>query len=200
MSDRLGRRLLQLFIGLTLYGFSDALLVRGALGIAPWDVLHQGLANHTVISIGQWVNIVGLIVLLLWIPLRQRPGFGTISNIIVIGVALDACLAVIGEPAGMPLRAAYLVIGVGLNAVATAAYIGARLGPGPRDGLMTGLAARGYSVRVVRTLVEVAVLAIGWALGGNVGIGTIVYAAGIGPLVHLLLPPLIVPSRATDEG
>ena len=190
--SRLPRRLSQLYLGLLLYGFSDALLVRGGLGLSPWDVLHQGLARHSAISIGQWVNVVGLVVLLLWIPLRQRPGVGTVSNVIVIGLALDASLAVLSVPRGLPTRTAYLVVGVVLNAIATAAYIGARFGPGPRDGLMTGIAARGHSIRVVRTVLEVTVLAIGWLLGGTVGIGTAVYAVGIGPLAHVLLPLLAV--------
>jgi uncharacterized membrane protein YczE len=135
-------------------------------------------------------------VLLLWIPLRQRPGFGTISNVIVIGLALDASLAVLPVPHGLPARSAYLVIGVLLNGVATASYIGARFGPGPRDGLMTGIAARGHSVRVVRTSLEVMVLSVGWLLGGTVGIGTVVYAVSIGPLAHVLLPLLVVPDCA----
>lgn len=186
------RRLAQLYLGLTLYGFSDALLVRGGLGLSPWDVLHQGLARHSPISIGLWVNIVGLLVLLLWIPLRQRPGVGTISNVIVIGLALDASLALLSVPHGWPTRTAYLVVGILLNAVATAAYIGARLGPGPRDGLMTGIAARGHSVRLVRTLLEITVLSIGGLLGGTVGVGTVAYAVGIGPLAHVLMPLLVV--------
>lgn len=191
----LPRRLGQLFGGLALYGFSDAMLVRGGLGLSPWDVLHQGLSRHTPISIGLWVNIVGLIVLLLWIPLRQRPGFGTVSNVIVIGLALDASLLFLPVPHGLPARAAYLVVGVLLNGVATASYIGARFGTGPRDGLMTGVAARGHSVRVVRTALELTVLSVGWLLGGTVGIGTVVYAVGIGPLAHVLLPLLVVPDR-----
>lgn len=191
-------RLLQLYAGLALYGFSDAMLVQSALGLSPWDVLHQGLSRHTPISIGLWVNIVGLAVLLLWIPLRQRPGLGTVSNVLVIGLALDASLAVLAVPRGLPARSAYLVVGVLLNAVATAAYIGARFGPGPRDGLMTGIAARGHTIRVVRTGLEATVLAIGWALGGTVGIGTLAYAAGIGPLAHVLLPLLQV--RESDPS
>ncbi|MEP7055623.1 MAG: hypothetical protein ABI912_10290 [Actinomycetota bacterium] len=190
---RLPRRVVQLFAGLTLYGFSDALLVHGGLGLSPWDVLHQGLSRHTPISIGLWVNIVGLVVLLLWIPLRQRPGFGTVCNVIVIGLALDGSLALLSVPHGLATRSAYLMVGVLLNGIATAAYIGARFGPGPRDGLMTGIAARGHSIRLVRTGLEVSVLALGWLLGGTVGIGTLVYAAGIGPLAHLLLPLLVVP-------
>ena len=190
--DRPGRRLLQLYAGLALYGVSDALLVESGLGLSPWDVLHQGLSRSVGLSIGTWVVVVGALVLLLWLPLRQRPGLGTVSNVVVIGVALDASLAVLPSPDGMPARTGLLAAGVLLNAVATAGYIGARLGPGPRDGLMTGLAARGLPVRLVRTAIEVTVLVTGFLLGGTVGIGTAVYALAIGPLVHPLLPRLAV--------
>ncbi|HZG93190.1 MAG TPA: NUDIX domain-containing protein [Mycobacteriales bacterium] len=190
---RLPRRLVQLYAGLVLYGFSDALMVLGDLGLAPWSVLHQGVAELSGRPIGQCAIALGLVVLLLWIPLRQRPGFGTISNVVVVGLSLDASLALLGAPDGAAARSAYLVAGVVLNALATAAYIGARLGPGPRDGLMTGIAARGGSIRVVRTGIEVVVLAVGWALGGTVGAGTVLYAGAIGPLVHLLLPRVEVP-------
>lgn len=189
---RLPRRLAQLYAGLWLYGLSLALVVEAGLGLAPWDVLHQGLARVTGLSIGTWVVLVSVLVLLLWVPLRQRPGLGTLSNAVLVGVSLDVCLAVLPDVEGLPLRVASLAAGVGLNAVATAAYIGARLGPGPRDGLMTGIAARGHPVRAVRTAIEVAVLAGGWLLGGTVGVGTVVYALGIGPLVHPLLPLLDV--------
>lgn len=189
---RLPRRLVQLYLGLALYGFSDGLLVRSELGLAPWDVFHQGLARVTGIRIGWWVIVVGLVVLLLWIPLRQRPGVGTVSNAVFIGLALNATLDVVSVPASMTWRVVFLVLGVGLNAVATAAYIGAALGPGPRDGLMTGIAARGHSVRVVRTAIEVVVLAVGFTLGGTVGLGTALYALGIGPLVHPMLPWMAV--------
>jgi uncharacterized membrane protein YczE len=185
-------RLAQLFGGLALYGFSDALLVRAGLGLSPWDVLHQGLSRRTSLSIGTWVIVVGVIVLLLWLPLRQRPGFGTISNVIVIGVVLDLSLAWVPALSGAALRVVILLAGVLLNALATALYIGARLGPGPRDGLMTGLAARGYSLRLVRTAIEVTVLVSGVLLGGTAGVGTVLYAVSIGPLVHLLLPLLTV--------
>jgi uncharacterized membrane protein YczE len=200
LSHALPRRVVQLYVGLTLYGFSDALLVRSGLGLSPWDVLHQGLSRHTPISIGLWVNIVGLLVLLMWIPLRQRPGFGTVSNVVMIGLALDGSLSVLSIPHGLATRSAYLVGGVLLNGVATAAYIGARFGPGPRDGLMTGVAARGHSVRLVRTAMEVSVLTAGWLLGGTVGVGTLVYAVGIGPLVHVLLPLLVVPTGAARSA
>jgi uncharacterized membrane protein YczE len=193
--DRPGRRLSQLYAGLALYGASLALLVESDLGLSPWDVLHQGLSRSVGLSIGTWVLLVGALVLLLWLPLRQRPGLGTISNVLLIGVALDATLWVLPSPDQLAVRVALLVSGVGLNAVATAGYIGAALGPGPRDGLMTGLAARGWSVRLVRSVIELSVLVSGFLLGGTVGIGTVVYALAIGPLVHPLLPLLRVGER-----
>jgi len=187
------RRLAQLYVGLVLYGISLALMVRAQLGLDPWDVLHEGLANRLPLTFGQVVIVVGALVLLAWIPLRQRPGWGTISNVFVIGLAVDAALAVLPAPEPMAWRIVFLVSGVVLNSVATAAYIGARLGPGPRDGLMTGLVARtGRSVRIVRTSIELSVLAGGWLLGGTVGLGTVLYAISIGPLVHFLLPMLTV--------
>jgi uncharacterized membrane protein YczE len=186
---RLTRRLVQLYAGLALYGASMALIIRSTLGNMPWDVLHQGLAGRMGWSIGAVSILVGALVLLAWIPLRQRPGLGTVSNVVVIGVAVDATLAVVPAPGALPLRVALLVAGVLLNAVATAAYIGVHLGPGPRDGLMTGLVRRtGGSVRLVRTSIEVAVVATGWLLGGTLGVGTVVYALAIGPLVQVLLP------------
>lgn len=190
---RLGRRLLQLYAGLGLFGLSVALLVRARLGLDPWDVLHQGLAARTGLRFG-WVLIaVGACVLLLWLPLRERPGIGTVSNVVVVGLAADAALALLPAPAHLAARTGFLAAGIALNGVATAAYVGARLGPGPRDGLMTGLAARGYSIRLARTTIEVAVLAAGALLGGTVGAGTAAYAVSIGPLVHVLLPRLTVP-------
>jgi uncharacterized membrane protein YczE len=191
------RRLAQLYAGLVLYGFSMALMIEAALGLNPWDVLHEGLAARVPLTFGQVTIAVGALVLLAWIPLRQRPGFGTVSNVVVIGLAVDASLALLPAPDSLPVRAGWLAAGIVLNAVATAAYIGARLGPGPRDGLMTGLVMRtGGSVRLVRTLLEVSVLAAGWLLGGTVGIGTVAYALAIGPLVHVLLPRLTVPEAA----
>lgn len=186
------RRGVQLLAGLALYGFSDALMVRAELGLSPWEVLHQGLAESSPLTIGQWTIAVGLIVLLAWFPLRQRPGLGTVANVIVIGLVLDACLAVLPTPQGLGLRTGWMVAGLLLNGVATAAYIGAGLGPGPRDGLMTGLAARGHSVRLVRTGIEVGVLVVGFLLGGTVGLGTALYAGAIGPVVHVLLPRLAI--------
>jgi len=188
------RRIVQLFTGLALYGVSMALLIRSELGLDPWDVLHQGIAGRVGWSIGTVTIALGAVVLLLWIPLRQRPGFGTLANVVVIGLAVDAALAVLPAVAGLPGRTALLVGGIVLNAVATGAYLGARMGPGPRDGLMTGVVGRtGWSVRGVRTAIEVTVLAAGWLLGGTVGIGTVAYALAIGPLVHRLLPLLAIP-------
>ncbi len=187
------RRLVQLYAGLVLYGLSMALLVRSGLGVMPWDVLHQGLSRQLGWSLGTVTIVVGALVLLAWIPLRERPGLGTVSNVVVIGVALDAALAVLPEPGSLAVRTALVPAGIALNAVATAAYIGVRLGPGPRDGLMTGLVRRtGRSVRLVRTSIEVTVVAAGWLLGGTLGVATVLYALAIGPLVQLLLPRLTV--------
>jgi uncharacterized membrane protein YczE len=195
------RRLVQLYGGLVLYGLSMALLVRSGLGVMPWDVLHQGLARQLGWSLGVVTIVVGALVLLAWIPLRERPGLGTVSNVVVIGLALDAALAVLPEPTSLPLRIALVPTGILLNAVATAAYIGVRLGPGPRDGLMTGLVRRtGRSVRLVRTSIEVAVVALGWLLGGTLGVATVLYALAIGPLVHALLPRFSVDLPATEAA
>lgn len=186
---RLPRRLVQLYAGLVLYGFSMALLVRSELGVMPWDVLHQGIARTVGGSLGGVSIVVGALVLLLWIPLRQRPGVGTLSNVVMIGVSVDASLTLLPRVGDdLVVRSLLVLAGVVLNAVATAAYIGVRLGPGPRDGLMTGLVARtGWSVRLVRTGIEVAVVATGWLLGGTLGAATAVYALAIGPLVQPLL-------------
>jgi len=194
---RLPRRLVQLYAGLALYGVSMALIVSSTLGNMPWDVLHQGLADRLGWSIGTAAIVVGALVLLAWIPLRQRPGLGTVSNVVVLGLALDATLAVVDAPTSLVPRIALLVGGILLNAVATAAYIGVQFGPGPRDGLMTGLVRRtGGSVRLVRTSLEVAVVAVGWLLGGTLGVGTVLYAVAIGPLVQVLLPRLTVTPAA----
>lgn len=182
-------RLFQLSWGLTLYGFSMALMLRANLGLDPWDVLHQGIAPSLGLSFGMTVNIIGLIVLLLWIPLRQRPGIGTVLNIVVIGTAVDLSLLILPMPEGYPLRFLFLILGIGLNGLAGGAYIGAGLGPGPRDGLMTGLCARtGWPVKIVRTAIELTVLAVGWLLGGTAGLGTVLYAISIGWVVHHTLP------------
>lgn len=200
MRTGMPRRLVQLYAGLVLYGLSMALFVESTLGVMPWDVFHQGIANRTPLTMGVVTIITGAVVLALWWPLRVRPGLGTISNVILIGIAFDVSFAVLPTPGPMPVRIAFLAAGVVLNGIATAAYIGPRFGPGPRDGLMTGLAARtGRSVRLVRTAIEVAVLAVGFALGGTVGVGTVVYALAIGPIVHRLMPLFDVTAGSAAE-
>lgn len=192
------RRLVQLFVGLALYGTSMAMMVRSELGVMPWDVLHQGLARNLGWSLGLVTIAVGVLVLLAWIPLREKPGIGTVSNVLVIGVAVDLALAALPRTDLLPAQVLLAAGGVVLNAVATAAYIGVRLGPGPRDGLMTGLVRRtGHSVRLVRTSIEVCVVAVGWLLGGTLGLVTAIYALGIGPLVQVFLPALDVPDPPT---
>ena len=191
------RRLVNLYAGLVLFGVSIAFFVQARLGLDPWDVLHQGISERTGVRIGTVAIVVGLVVLLLWIPLRQRPGLGTLSNVLLVGLTLDLALVLLPEPGPMPLRFGFLVVAIVLNAVATGLYVGAGLGPGPRDGLMTGLAARGHSVRVVRTAIELTVLAAGWLLGGTVGVGTALFALTIGPLVHVLLPRLTIRETVT---
>jgi uncharacterized membrane protein YczE len=195
----LTRRLLQLYIGLALYGASSALLVRGGLGLEPWGVLHQGLAERTGLTIGVVSIIVGAVVLLLWIPIRQKPGLGTVSNVFVIGVAMDGTLAVVPDVHGPAVQIPVMIAGIVLNGAATGLYISARFGPGPRDGLMTGLhRLTGRSIRLVRTAIEVAVVATGFVLGGTVGAGTVVYALAIGPLAQLFLRVFAIP--AADGG
>ncbi|MDT7846441.1 membrane protein YczE [Streptomyces justiciae] len=197
---RLGRRLIQLYVGLVLYGASSALLVEAGLGLEPWNVLHQGLAELTGLTIGVVSIIVGAAVLLLWIPLRQRPGLGTVSNVFVIGIAMDGTLAAVPEVHGLAVRIPLLVAGIVLNGAATGLYIAARFGPGPRDGLMTGLHRRtGRSIRLMRTAVEIAVVATGFLLGGTIGVGTVLYAVSIGPLAQVFLRLFDVPS-ASDRS
>lgn len=191
-ADGLVRRLAALYLGLVLFGVSIALLIASGLGVDSWDVFHQGVARQTGLSIGWVVIAVGAVVLLLWVPLRQRPGIGTISNVIVVGLVVDAALAVLPEPQLLAVQVAFMVSGIVMNGIATALYVGAGLGPGPRDGLMTGLAGRGLSIRLTRTAIELTVLVAGFLLGGTVGIGTVLYAVSIGPLVHLLLPKLTI--------
>ena len=199
-AGRLGRRLPQLLIGLALYGASLAMMVRGTLGLAPWDVLHSGFIRHVPITLGQAVVLFSFVVLLLWIPLREKPGIGTIANAIIVGLAADAALAVLVEPDALWLRLVLLLAGVALNALATALYIGSQFGRGPRDGLMTGLARRtGLSLRLVRTVLEVTVVGIGLLLGGVLGLGTVLYALGIGPLAQLMLPWCTVEVSVRDR-
>ena len=201
-APHLPRRILQLRVGLTLYGVSMAMMVRGALGLDPWDVFHMGVASHLPLTFGQVTILVGALVLLLWVPLRQWPGLGTVANVVVIGLAADAGLALIAQPDAWWARAALLLSGLVLNGIAGGLYIGSQLGPGPRDGLMTGLARRtGLSIRLVRTTIEVVVLLVGWLLGGSVGLGTVLYAVSIGPLVQFFLPRLTVDlGTDTPEG
>lgn len=194
MSTHLTRRLLQLYVGLTLYGVSSALLVRSGLGLEPWGVLHQGIAERTGLTIGVVSIIVGALVLLLWIPLRQRPGLGTVSNVFAIGIAMDSTLALVPDVRGLAAEIPLLAGGILLNGVATGLYISARFGPGPRDGLMTGLhRLTGRSIRLVRTSIEVAVVATGFLLGGSLGVGTVAYALAIGPLAQFFLRFFAVP-------
>jgi uncharacterized membrane protein YczE len=188
-AGRLGRRLPQLYVGLVLYGVSLGLMIRGDLGLAPWDVLHSGLTHHLPITIGQAVVLMSFVVLIAWIPLREMPGIGTISNALVVGFAADGTLALLDRPDPMLLRIALMLGGIALCALATALYIGAQFGRGPRDGLMTGLARRtGLSLRLVRTGLEVSVVLIGLLLGGSLGVGTVLFALTIGPLAQLWLP------------
>ncbi|GAA2776088.1 YczE/YyaS/YitT family protein [Nonomuraea dietziae] len=189
LGERPLRRLPQLLIGLTLYGLSLSLLVRASLGLNPWSALHEGLTHHTTLSFGTISAVLGALVLLLWIPLKQRPTLGTAANIIVLAYSADLGLALIPENLELPARIALLTGGVLLNGLSVAIYVGARLGPGPRDGLMTGAsAATGRSIRLVRTLIEITVLATGWLLGGSVGAGTVLYALTVGPITQFFMP------------
>lgn len=192
-AGRMPERLLRLLLGLGLYGLSIALMIEGTVGAAPWDVFHQGLSRHLPLSFGVVMVLASVAVLLLWIPLRQKPGLGTVANALLIGPFADLAIALLGTPEHLALRCAFMLAGVLACAFATALYLGAQLGPGPRDGLMTGLARRsGWSIRRVRTLIELAVLAAGVLLGGVFGVGTIVFAFGVGPLTQLFLHRLVV--------
>ena len=185
----IARRLLQLYTGLVLYGVSTAMFVRANLGADPWNVFHLGVARIFSLNIGMVMIVVGALVLLLWIPLRQKPGLGTISNVIVLGLAADAALALMPPMESMVMRSILLLAAILVNAIATGMYIGAGFGSGPRDGLMTGINARtGWSVRSVRTAIELTVLLVGWLMGGTLGVGTVLYALAIGPLIQLCLP------------
>jgi len=196
----LARRLVQLYLGLLLYGIAIAMIVRGELGVAPWDVLTQGISKQTGLNFGLVTVITSVFVLLLWIPIRQKPGFGTIMNVLLVGPAADLGLWLIPEGLDLWVRILLLPAGILVLAVATGLYIGAGFGPGPRDGLMTGLHRRtGWRIWIVRTSIEVVVLATGWLLGGNVGIGTVAFALLIGPLCGYTIP-LFAIKRAPVEG
>lgn len=191
-----GLRFIQLVFGLCLFGLGAALMVRAHLGLDPWNVFHQGVSGLTGWSLGMISILSGVVVMLLWIPLRQKPGVGTIANILVIGLSMDLFLALIAEAEGMGLRIAFMVGGLVLTGLGTAAYIGAGMGTGPRDGLMIGLNRKfGWSIRVSRMLVELVVLAGGWLLGGVAGVGTVAFALLIGPIVQFFLPIFQKPWR-----
>ncbi|MBB3676043.1 YczE/YyaS/YitT family protein [Modestobacter versicolor] len=197
-ADRRAARLALLLPGLAVYGASVGMMLRADLGQMPWGVLDQGLAGVLGIEVGTSSILVGALVLLLWVPLRRRPGLGTLCNVVLVGLSINATLALLPAPSSLGARIPLLVAGVLLNAVATGAYIGAGMGAGPRDGLTTGIAARGHSVRVVRTTIELVVLGAGWLLGGTVGVGTLLYAVAIGPLVHRTLPAFELRSRPVE--
>lgn len=198
--DRLPLRLATLMIGLTGFGAGLAMIIRAGLGAAPWDVLSVALGDLTGLTVGTLTILTSFVVLLAWIPLRQQPGIGTFANAIWVGVSMDLTLLVLPEADGLLPGLALLLGGLLLNAVADAVYIGAQLGPGPRDGLMTGIHHRfGLPIGPVRAVIEISVLALGWVLGGPVGLGTVLYALGIGPIVHLVLPWVTIPIRAGER-
>jgi uncharacterized membrane protein YczE len=198
-AGRLPERLFRLLVGLWLYGLAIALMVKGAIGASPWDVFHLGLSLHLPVSFGVVMIITAVVVLLGWIPLRQMPGLGTVANSLLLGPFADICLSMLGVPESLWLRIAYMLGGVVTCAFATALYVGAQLGPGPRDGLMTGLSRRtGWSIRAVRTIIEVTVLIAGVLLGGVAGVGTVVFALGVGPLTQFFLRYLVV--RLDEPG
>ncbi len=200
-AGRLPLRLVQLIVGLTLFGVAMAGFVRSGLGLAPWDVLHYGVTLHTGLSLGTVVIIFGFLVLLLWIPLRQMPGLGTIANVIWIGVSADIGLAILPQAEGIAAQVGMFAAALLVNALGGGLYIGSQLGPGPRDGLMTGLHSRtGISLRLARTGVEVSVLVVGWFLGGVVGFGTVIFAVAIGPLTQLFLRFCIIELRPAARG
>ena len=192
--DRLGRRLVRCLIGLALFAVGISLQMNANLGAPPWDVFHQGVAKQAEISIGKIIVMTGFMLLFLWIPLRQKPGLGTILNALEIGLVADVALQIIPEPKNFLIRIMMVVVGIVVVAIGTGLYIGSALGPGPRDGLMTGLAKRGIPIKVGRTAIEVTVLIVGFALGGQVGVATFAFAFGVGPLVHFFLPRLAISS------
>jgi uncharacterized membrane protein YczE len=196
----LARRMPRLLVGIVLLGVGIAMMVRARLGLSPWDVMHQGIARRTGLSIGVVIIGLGLVILLLWIPLRQRFGIGTVLNTLTVGLVADVALEVIDAPSGLVLRWLLLLGGVLVIAFGIGLYISAGLGPGPRDGLMTGIAAKGFPIWIVRTVIELVALAIGYALGGDIGVGTLIFAFGIGPLGHFFLTRLHLGPSGTDLG
>lgn len=200
-APRLGRRTVQLVVGLLLHGFSLGMIVVGALGMAPWDVLHAGVANWVPLSLGQVVVVTSFLLLLVWIPLRERPGLGTVLNALLVGLGMDATIALLPDVEHVATRVALVIGGVVLNGFATALYIGAQLGRGPRDGLMTGLSrVTGWSLRAVRTALEVSAVGVGLVLGGVLGLGTVLYALAIGPVAQAFLPYVTVELPEPDVG
>jgi len=194
------RRIAQLLLGLFFYGIAIALMVRAGVGVAPWDVLTQGIAVQTGLPFGIITNVVGVLVLLLWIPIRQKPGIGTVLNVLLVGPSAEVGLAILPTPSGLLVQILFFAAGLVLLAIATGLYIGARFGPGPRDGLMTGIHRKyGWKIWIVRTAIEVTVLSIGWLLGGNVGLGTLAFALLIGPMVNITIPRLLVPAAVTEK-
>jgi uncharacterized membrane protein YczE len=190
----MARRIAQLLVGLFAYGFAIAMMIKAALGISPWDVLSQGIVLHTGLNYAVITNVVGALVLLLWIPIRQKPGIGTLANVLLIGPSIEVGLWLLPDLSDLVPRILLFAGGLVLLAVATGLYIGARFGPGPRDGLMTGIHRRtGLPIWIVRTSIEVTVVAIGWLLGGNAGLGTVAFALLIGPMVNVTIPLLRVP-------
>ena len=196
----LRRRLPQLLVGIPVLGVGIAMTLQARLGVSPYDVLHQGIAAKTGRSVGTVVVVVGLVILVFWIPLRQRPGLGTVVNTLTVGLVIDLALHVVPEPELLAARVPLLVAGIVVTGLGMGLYIGAGLGPGPRDGLMTGLAAKGFPLWAVRTVLELAALAAGWILGGNVGIGTVAFAFSIGPLGHFFLAHLHLENVPADLG
>lgn len=199
-ADRRTQRWSMLLTGLVLYGVSSGLILQAGLGVDPWDVLHQGLARTFGGQVGTWAILASVGVLLLWLPLRSRFGVGTLCNALIVGLCLNLTLWLVPSLHRLALQAVVLVTGVALNAFATGLYIGAGFGPGPRDGLTTAIAARGHSIRVVRTGIEAAVLVAGWLLGGSVGAGTVLYALAIGPLTHVTIPMFALRPRSAAEA
>ena len=194
------RRIAQLVLGVIFYGIAISLIVRAAIGVAPWDVLTQGIGKQTGLSFGVITVITSVIVLLLWIPIRQKPGIGTVLNTLLVGPSAEVGLALIPEQSELWVRILLFIAGLVLLAIATGLYIGARFGPGPRDGLMTGIHHRwGVKIWIVRTSIEVVVLSIGWILGGNVGLGTVAFALLIGPMVNITMPFFLVPAAVSEK-